>query len=154
MTRPVPRVRRGKPRPVASPGGSGRAWMIPLLGRSALQLIEDQAAMLLEYAKAPFERIKWRLARVKRVLNDYTPGERSGPSIRRCAGWLGQDASFPEHEDAGNEPVELGEALGHVTFNLSFQIEVATRPAVRRATCFTRTSQRAESDFRLRRLLR
>jgi len=45
-------------------------------------------------------------------------------------------------------------SLGHVTFNRSFQIEVATRPAVRRATCFTRAFQRAESDFRLRRVLR
>ena len=34
------------------------AWIIPLLGRSALQLIEDQFAMLLECAEALFERIE------------------------------------------------------------------------------------------------
>jgi hypothetical protein len=52
--------------------------MIPLFGRSALQLIENQFAMLLECAQALFERMEqwlrnlWGLAREKRVLNDYT----------------------------------------------------------------------------------
>ena len=36
-------------------GGSG-AWMIPLLGQWALQLVENQLAMLLEYAQRRFER--------------------------------------------------------------------------------------------------
>jgi hypothetical protein len=36
--------------------------MIPLLGRSALQLIENQFAMLLEYAQRPFERMEHRLS--------------------------------------------------------------------------------------------
>jgi hypothetical protein len=42
------------------------------------QLTKDQFPVLLEYAKASFERIKQRLrhlkalAHVKRVLNDYT----------------------------------------------------------------------------------
>jgi hypothetical protein len=51
--------------------------MIRLLGRLPLQT-EQKYPVLLEYAKASFERIKqrlrhlWALARVKRVLNDYT----------------------------------------------------------------------------------
>ena len=40
-----------------TPAGRG-AWIIPLLGRSALQLIEDQFAMLLECDEALFERIE------------------------------------------------------------------------------------------------
>ena len=54
------------------------AWMIALLGRLAYQLIENQFAMLLECAQALFKRKEqrlrqlWGLARVKRVLNDYT----------------------------------------------------------------------------------
>jgi hypothetical protein len=40
--------------PVAGRG----AWMIPLIGRSALQLIENQFAMLLECAEALFERME------------------------------------------------------------------------------------------------
>ena len=46
--------------------------------RAAQQLTKDQFPVLLKYAKASFERIKQRLrhlkalARVKRVLNDYT----------------------------------------------------------------------------------
>ena len=52
--------------------------MIALLGRLAYQLIENQFAMLLECAQALFKRKEqrlrqlWGLARVKRVLNDYT----------------------------------------------------------------------------------
>jgi hypothetical protein len=46
---------------MASPGPSttqAGAWTIPLLGRSTLQLIENQFAMLLECAEALFERIE------------------------------------------------------------------------------------------------
>ena len=39
---------RGKSRPVAATAGRGRLYALPLLGRLPLQLIEDQAAMLLE----------------------------------------------------------------------------------------------------------
>src|SRR5262249_4291471 len=76
--------------------------MIALLGRLADQLIENQFAMLLECAQALFKRKEqrlrqlWGLARVKCVLKRLHAGERSGPSIRRCARWLGQDASVPE----------------------------------------------------------
>jgi hypothetical protein len=51
--------------------------MTRLLGRLPLQT-EQKYPVLLEYAKASFERIKqrlrhlWALARAKRVLNDYT----------------------------------------------------------------------------------
>jgi hypothetical protein len=59
MTRPKSRVRRGQSRPAfPSLGGSGGVWMIPLFGRSALQLIENQFAMLLECAEALFERME------------------------------------------------------------------------------------------------
>jgi len=90
------------------------------------------------------------LARVKRVLNDYTLDRQFGD----VPIGLGKMLLFLSTKMLAMSQVELGDALGHVTFNRSFQIEVATRPAVRRATCFTRASQRAESDFRLRRLLR
>ena len=50
-TRPSP-LRCGKLRPLVR-SGSGRLDA-PLLGRSALQLIEDQLAMLLEYAEGSF----------------------------------------------------------------------------------------------------
>jgi hypothetical protein len=53
------------PAQMTSPGppfclaaGRGAAWMIPLFGRSALRLIENQFAMLLECAEALFERIE------------------------------------------------------------------------------------------------
>jgi hypothetical protein len=55
------------------------AYAIRLLGRLTLQT-EQKYPVLLEYAKASFERIKQRLrhlralARVKRLLNDYTLG--------------------------------------------------------------------------------
>jgi hypothetical protein len=65
-------LRRDKLRPVAaSPGGTALA--------DPLQT-EQKIPVLLEYAKASFERIKqrfrhlWAPARVKRVLNDYTLG--------------------------------------------------------------------------------
>ena len=59
MTRSL-RLRRGKPRPAGKnkPSVGRGAWMIPLLGRSALQLIENQLAMLLECAEAFFERVE------------------------------------------------------------------------------------------------
>ena len=41
--------------------------MILLLGRSALQLIENQFAMLLEYAQRPFERMEHRLSNLRGV---------------------------------------------------------------------------------------
>jgi hypothetical protein len=53
------------------------AWIIPLLGRSALQLVENQLAMLLEYAQRPFERMEHRLSNLRGVasiqckLDDY-----------------------------------------------------------------------------------
>src|SRR5262249_25236157 len=53
------------------------AWMIPLLGPWALQLVENQLAMLVEYAQRRFERMEHRLsnlqgvADIQRVLEDY-----------------------------------------------------------------------------------
>ena len=71
--------------------------MIPLLGQWALQLVENQLAMLLEYAQRRFERMEHRLsnlqgvANIQRVLEDYALCERCRPSCRQCNGWLGQD---------------------------------------------------------------
>jgi hypothetical protein len=48
-----------RPRVASHPAGRG-AWMIRLLGRLPLQT-EQKYPMLLEYAKASFERIKQRL---------------------------------------------------------------------------------------------
>src|SRR5262245_10923628 len=61
----------GASRPAIPPiGGSGAenphsgSWhsMILLLGQSPLQLIENQFAMLFEYAQRPFERMEHRLS--------------------------------------------------------------------------------------------
>ena len=47
-------------------GGSGHL-MILLLGQSPLQLIENQFAMLFEYAQRPFERMEHRLSNPRGV---------------------------------------------------------------------------------------
>jgi len=54
------------PAPSHQPAARG-AWMIPLLGRSALQLVENQLAMLLEYAQRLFERMEHRLSNLRGV---------------------------------------------------------------------------------------
>jgi hypothetical protein len=43
--------------------------MTPLLGRWALQLVENQLAMLLEYAQRPFERMEHRLSNLQGVAS-------------------------------------------------------------------------------------
>ena len=71
--------------------------MTPLLGQWALQLVENQLAMLLEYAQRRFERMEHRLsnlqgvANIQRVLEDYALASGCRPSCRQCNGWLGQD---------------------------------------------------------------
>jgi hypothetical protein len=52
----------------AGRAGSGRL-NDPLLGWLPLQLIEDQAAMLLEYAQRPFERMEHRLSNRRGVAS-------------------------------------------------------------------------------------
>jgi hypothetical protein len=42
----------------------------PLLGRLPLQLLEDQAAMLLEYTQRPFERMEHRLSNRRGVASN------------------------------------------------------------------------------------
>src|SRR5438128_8336452 len=54
-TNPAQMTSPGPPR--LTPAGRG-AWMIRLLGRLTLQLSKNQFPVLLEYAKASFERIK------------------------------------------------------------------------------------------------
>jgi hypothetical protein len=69
-------LRRDKLPLVASTGGPGR--LDDPLTRTVDAVTEQKYPVLLEYAKASFERIKqrlrhlWALARVKRVPNDYT----------------------------------------------------------------------------------
>jgi hypothetical protein len=66
----VVNLRCGKPRPVVLlSGGSGRLDDPPLLGRSALQLIENQFAMLLEYAQRRFKRMEHRLSNLRGVAS-------------------------------------------------------------------------------------
>src|SRR6516162_32936 len=95
MTRSALRCGKSRP-PVRVPGGRG-AWMIPLLGQWALQLVENQLAMLLEYAQRRFERMEHRLsnpqgvADIQRVLEDYALASDVGLHFGKCNGWLGQD---------------------------------------------------------------
>src|SRR5262249_57660963 len=51
-----------------TPAGRG-AWMIPFLGQWALQLVENQLAVLLEYAQRRFERMGHRLSNLQGVAN-------------------------------------------------------------------------------------
>ena len=53
---------------VNDPAGRG-AWMTPLLGRWGFQLVENQLAMLLEYAQRPFERMEHRLSNLQGVAS-------------------------------------------------------------------------------------
>ena len=68
-------------RVVTSPGPSfclaaGRgAWMIPLLGQWALQLVENQLAMLLEYAQRRFERMEDAQHHGRERLDNPNPAE-------------------------------------------------------------------------------
>jgi hypothetical protein len=62
-------VRRDKSRPVVLLSGGSGAWMIPLLGQWALQLVENQLAMLLEYVQRPFERMEHRLSNLQGVAS-------------------------------------------------------------------------------------
>ena len=70
--------------------------MIPLLGRSALQLIENQFAMLLEYAQRAFERMEHRLcnlrgvARIYRMLDDCALASDFGPHFGNVPVGLGK----------------------------------------------------------------
>jgi len=52
-----------------APVSLGALGFIPLLGRSALQLVENQLAMLLEYAQRPFERMEHRLSNWLKMKN-------------------------------------------------------------------------------------
>ena len=54
--------------PDHDPAGRG-AWMTPLLGRWGFQLVENQLAMLLEYAQRPFERMEHRLSNLQGVAS-------------------------------------------------------------------------------------
>jgi len=117
----------------------------PLLGRSALQLIENQFAMLLEYGQRPFERMEHRLsdllsphlahARRRRAR------ERCRPSFRQCAGWLGQDDC-----ESSNRKVAR-RASGHRTRAAShaFSQSVTTRPT----TTSLHSPDKREAEARL-----
>src|SRR5262245_17923385 len=98
---------------VTSPGPSfclaaGRgAWMIPLLGQWALQLVENQLAMPLEYAQRRFERMEHRLsnlqvvADIQRVLEDYVLASDVGLHFGNVTVGLGKMAANHRSKDTG-----------------------------------------------------
>src|SRR5262249_61321021 len=102
------------------------AWMIPLLGQWALQLVENQLAMLLEYAQRRFERMEHRLsnlqgvASIERVLEDYALASDVGLHVGNVTVGLGKmaanhrlkDTGIPDCEKSKPPPrrVYLGEA--------------------------------------------
>src|SRR5262249_53333023 len=86
------------------PAGRG-AEMIRLLGRSALQLIENQFAMLLEYAQRPLEHLERRLsnlrgvARILRMLGDDALASDVGPQFGNVP--VGLDKMTANHRIEG-----------------------------------------------------
>jgi len=98
-------------RVVTSPGPSRitrrdrGAWMIPLLGQWALQLVENQLAMLLEYAQRRFERMEHRLsnlqrvANIQRVLEDYVLASDVGLHFGNVTVGLGKMAANHRSKD-------------------------------------------------------
>src|SRR5262249_20512096 len=89
-----------------TPAGRG-AWMIPLLGQWALQLVENQLAMLLEYAQRRFERMEHRLsnlqgvANIQRVLEDYALASDVGLQVGDVTAGLGKMAANHRLKDTG-----------------------------------------------------
>ena len=95
--------------------------MILLLGQWALQLVENQLAMLLEYAQRRFERMEHRLsnlqgvANIQRVLEDYTLASDVGLHFGNVTVGLGKMAANYRSKDTGipetpPRKVYLGEA--------------------------------------------
>jgi hypothetical protein len=95
--------------------------MIPLLGQWALQLVENQLAMLLEYAQRRFERMEHRLsnlqgvANIQRVLEDYALASDVGLHVGNVTVGLGKMAANYRSKDTGipetpPRKVYLGEA--------------------------------------------
>jgi hypothetical protein len=81
--------------------------MIPLLGQWALQLVENQLAMLLEYAQRRFERMEHRLsnlqgvANIQRVLEDYALASDVGLHVGNVTVGLGKMAANHRSKDTG-----------------------------------------------------
>jgi len=81
--------------------------MIPLLGQWALQLVENQLAMLLEYAQRRFERMEHRLsnlqgvANIQRVLEDYALANDVGLHFGNVTVGLGKMAANHRSKDTG-----------------------------------------------------
>src|SRR5262249_34057367 len=89
-----------------TPAGRG-ARMIPLLGQWALPLVENQLAMLLEYAQRRFERMGHRLsnlhgvANIPRVLEDYALASDVGLKVGNVTVGLGKMAANHRLKDTG-----------------------------------------------------
>src|SRR5262245_37352174 len=85
--------------------------MIPLLGQWALQLVENQLAMLLEYAQRCFERMEHRLsnlqgvANIQRVLEDYALASDVGLHVGNVTVGLGKMAANHRSKDTGIIPI-------------------------------------------------
>src|SRR5262245_17726766 len=81
--------------------------MIPLLGQWALQLVENQLAMPLEYAQRRFERMEHRLsnlqgvADIQRVLEDYVLASDVGLHFGNVTVGLGKMAANHRSKDTG-----------------------------------------------------
>src|SRR5262245_25027332 len=81
--------------------------MIPLLGQWALQLVENQLAMLLEYAQHRFERMEHRVsdlqgvANIQRVLEDYALASDVGLHVGNVTVGLGKMAANHRSKDTG-----------------------------------------------------
>src|SRR5262249_17631439 len=78
-----------------------------LLGQWALQLVENQLAMLLEYAQRPFERMEQRLsnlqgvANIQRVLDDHALASDVGRHFGNLTVGLGKMAANHRSKDTG-----------------------------------------------------
>ena len=85
--------------------------MIPLLGQWALQLVENQLAMLLEYAQRRFERMEHRLsnlqrvANIQRVLEDYVLASDVGLHFGNVTVGLGKMTANHRSKDSTYESV-------------------------------------------------
>ena len=81
--------------------------MILLLGQWALQLVENQLAMLLEYAQRRFERMEHRLsnlqgvANIQRVLEDYALASDVSLHFGNVTVGLGKMAANHRSKDTG-----------------------------------------------------
>src|SRR5262245_18086948 len=120
--------------------------MIPLLGPWALQLVENQLAMLLEYAQRRFERMEHRLsnlqgvANLPRVLEDYMLASDVGLHVGNVTVGLGKMAANHRSKDAGiPDCKKLKPRLGRCTGQAPLQVRACSG-----GSCISKTPVAAE----------